>query len=161
MQFVNSDRQIRLTVYLHCTTGAVHCDARPLHEERHGLSPRLLDHGAVDLQRPSGPPRTDSACEGHGRREYPFKLSSSGINCLRLGAIRRVKLHLGMFVTRIKCVLFCVNKSRVLLHFGIFMSPIYYIHYSKQLKEHMLGTSYLVYHTCYTLCIMYGSRRLY
>ena len=46
----------------------------------------------------------------------------------------------------------------------IFSDIIYkcvYIHYSKQLREHMVGTAYLVYHACYTLCILYASRGLF
>ena len=35
-----------------------------------------------------------------------------------------------------------------------------YIHYSKELKEHMLRTAYLEYHKCYNLIMLYASRGL-
>ena len=34
------------------------------------------------------------------------------------------------------------------------------IHYSKELKEHMLRTAYLEYHKCYNLIMLYASRGL-
>lgn len=50
------------------SAGAVHGDERPVHEERSGLRSRLLHHGSVDLQRPSGPPGADPPSEGHRGR---------------------------------------------------------------------------------------------
>lgn len=50
--------------------GAVHGDARPVHEERAGLRAGVLHHGAVHVQRPAGPARADPAGEGQGRRAH-------------------------------------------------------------------------------------------
>ena len=34
------------------------------------------------------------------------------------------------------------------------------VHYSKELREHLLRTSYLAYHKCYTLIVLHASRGL-
>ena len=44
--------------------GAIHGDARPVHEERPGLRPRLQHHRAVHLQRPAGPQGSDPQGQG-------------------------------------------------------------------------------------------------
>ena len=44
--------------------GTIHSDARPVHEERPGLRPRLLHHRAVHLQRPPGSPGANSQSQG-------------------------------------------------------------------------------------------------
>ena len=45
-------------------SGAIHCHAGPVHEERAGLRARLLHHGPVNLQRPARPQRTDPESQG-------------------------------------------------------------------------------------------------
>lgn len=55
-----------------------------------GLRAGLLDHGAIDVQRPHGPAGPDSACEGHGGRAYfsvfyfPEKLFCIGFSSLTM-----------------------------------------------------------------------------
>ena len=48
--------------------GAIHSDARPVHEERAGLRAGVQHHRPVHLQRPAGPARADPSCEGHRGR---------------------------------------------------------------------------------------------